>query len=180
MAPKYCRHCGLVQCQLHMNQFASNPRSGSRCPAGALTTTSVLAATGRLDHPSIASYNRHGLREKLSGRPAKSEVPDTVAPTHSTASRGRFATLGNPPDISIIPKPYNARCPKICAALALVVLISLISHPLRAVHRLRCERVSPIASYRSPTRISAAKFLRRYLCAAPVSDKTLFIMLRST
>jgi hypothetical protein len=30
----------------------------------------------------------------------------------------------NPPDISIIPKPYNTHIPKICATLALVVPIS--------------------------------------------------------
>ena len=43
--------------------------TGVVCPGdGALTTTSVLAATGGLDHPSIASYNRHGLREKVIGQ----------------------------------------------------------------------------------------------------------------
>src|SRR5271169_5392901 len=44
----------------------------------------------RRSRPIIATV----CAKKLSGRLAKSEVPDTVAPTHSTASRGQFATLG--------------------------------------------------------------------------------------
>ena len=111
------------------------------CPGdGALTTTSVLAATGGLDHSSIASYNRHGLREKLSGGSAKSEVPDTVAPTHSTASRGQFATLGESSRYFNHPKTSNTHKAKIRATLALVVLISRRT-ALRAVPRLRCERL---------------------------------------
>jgi hypothetical protein len=100
--------------------------AGVVCPGdGTLTTTSVLAATGELDHPSIASYNHHGFARKsyradqpkarfltLSHRPTQPQV---------AASLQRWV---NPPDISIIPKPYNTQKPKICATLALVVLIS--------------------------------------------------------
>jgi hypothetical protein len=41
--------------------------AGVVCPGnGGLTTTSVLAANGvGLDHPSVASYNRQGSREKV-------------------------------------------------------------------------------------------------------------------
>ena len=138
MAPSTCRHCGLVQCRLHMNQFGLTRAAGAVCP-GALTTTSVLAATGRLDHPSIASYNRHGLREKLSGRPAKSEVPDTVAPTHSTASRGRFATLGKSSRYFNHPKTIQCPLPQnLCRTRAGSAYIAHIAPPpSRATAKVR-------------------------------------------
>ena len=78
-----------------------------------------------LDRPSVASYNLRGVRaKKLSGGSAEREVPDTVAPTHSTASRGRFATLGKSSRYFKHPKTYNTYKPKSRATLALVVLMS--------------------------------------------------------
>ncbi len=85
--------------------------------------------------------------KKLSGRSAKSEVPDTVAPTHSTASRGQFATLGessryfNHPKTIQYPKTQN-----LCHTRAGCAYIASHRTALRAVPRLRCERVSPIRS----------------------------------
>jgi hypothetical protein len=72
-----------------------NRAAGVVCPGdGALTTTSVLAATGvdwiiLRSRPIIAKVRA----KKLSGESARREVPDTAAPTHSTAGRGLFATL---------------------------------------------------------------------------------------
>lgn len=91
---------------------------------GALTTTNMLAATGadwiiRRSSPIIAKVRA----EKLSSESAKREVPDTAAPTHSTASRSPFASLGEFSRDFNHPKTYKTHKPKIRATLALVVLI---------------------------------------------------------
>jgi hypothetical protein len=99
--------------------------AGVVCPGDrALTTTSVLAATGgdwimRRSRPIIATV----CAKKLSGGSAKGEVPGTVAPTHSTASRGLFATLGESSRYFNHPKTNKTHRPKIHATLALVVHI---------------------------------------------------------
>ena len=127
-------------------RHATNPRSGSRVSRRRRPHDNKCAGCHRGDwiirrsRPIIATV----CAKKLSGRSAKSEVPDTVAPTHSTASRGLFATLGESSRYFNNPKTSNTHRPKICATLALVVLISRHIAALRALSRLRCERVSPI------------------------------------
>ena len=65
---KLADHNGNEDPELKINDIGLTRAAGIVCPGdGALTTTSVLAATGGLDHSSMASYNRHGLREKVIG-----------------------------------------------------------------------------------------------------------------
>jgi hypothetical protein len=59
--------------------------------------------------------------KKLSGESAKREIPDTAAPTGSTASRGLFATLGETSQYFNHPKTTNTYKHKIRATLTLVV-----------------------------------------------------------
>jgi hypothetical protein len=77
------------------NGHWTNPRSGSRVSRRRRPHDNKCAGCHRGDwiirrsRPIIATV----CAKKLSGRSAKSEVSDTVAPTHSTASRDQFATL---------------------------------------------------------------------------------------
>jgi hypothetical protein len=79
--------------------------------------------------------------KKLSGESAKGEIPDTAAPTHSTASRGLFATLGESSRYFNHPKTYNSHNPKIRATLALVVLV-----PPRTVPPVPCRATAEVGA----------------------------------
>src|SRR4051812_49680544 len=87
----------------------TNPRSGSRVPHRRRpTTTIVLAAT---DSDWIIRRSRRIIVEvcakKLPCELAEREVPDAVAPTHSTASRNLFATLAESFWYFKCPEKYN-------------------------------------------------------------------------
>ena len=101
--------------------------------------------------------------KKLSGELAKGEVPDTAAPTHSTASRGLFATLGESSRYFNHPKTYNTHTPKIRAILALVVPVSRLIAPFQP-----CPRwgASGLAQY--VLSLTIADFGCRILAAIPV------------
>jgi hypothetical protein len=103
---------------------------------GPLTTTSVLAATGvdwiiRRSRPIIAKV----CAKKLSAESAEREAPDTAVPTHSTASRGPFATSGESSRYFNHPKIYKTHKLKIRAPLArVVVVLPHIAPPTEPCH----------------------------------------------
>jgi hypothetical protein len=81
--------------------------------------------------PTIAKVRA----KKLSSVSAKMEVPDAVAPTHSTASRGRYASLGESSRYFNHPEIYKTHKPKFRATLALVVVIlPHIARPSEVCH----------------------------------------------
>src|SRR5271157_6389189 len=101
--------------------------AGVVCPSDcALRTTSVPVC--RRDSHWIVRRSRPIISEvrakKLSGGSAEREVPDTGAPTRSTASCGLFATLGETSRYFNHPKTNNTHKLKIRATLALVVPMS--------------------------------------------------------
>jgi hypothetical protein len=121
----------------HIRRIGLTRAAGVVCAGdGGLTTTSVLGANGlgwiiRPSRPIIAKVRA----KKLSNVSAKTEVPDAVAPTHSTASRGRFAPLGESSRYFNCPKIYKTHKPKFRATLALVVVIlPHIAQPFEPCH----------------------------------------------
>src|SRR5689334_6544914 len=101
----------------------TNPRSGSRVFRRRVAHGSACVGCGLagLDHCRACPTMAKVCARKLSGEAAKREVPDTVVPTHSTESRGPFATLGESSRYFNCPKTSKTQKPKICATLALVV-----------------------------------------------------------
>src|SRR6185437_7776675 len=103
-----------------------NPRSGSRVFRRRVAHGSACAGCGLagLDHRWARPTMAKVCARKLSGESAKREVPDTVVPTHSTESRGLFATLGESSRYFNCPTTSKTHKPKIRATLALVVPVS--------------------------------------------------------
>jgi hypothetical protein len=102
------------------------PRESCAPATAALGTISVLV--WRRGSHWIVRRSRPIISEvrakKLSGGSAAREIPDTGAPTRSTASRGLFATLGETSRYFNHPKTNKTHKPKIRATLALVVPMS--------------------------------------------------------
>jgi hypothetical protein len=67
--------------------------------------------------------------KKLSGGSAAREIPDTGAPTHLTASRGPFATLGETSRYFNHPETNNTHKPKSVPHSRWLSLCHLTSHP---------------------------------------------------
>jgi hypothetical protein len=122
---------------LSISVYWTNPRSGSRVSRRRRAHDNKCAGFHRvaLDDPPIASYNAKVCAKKLLGASAKRKVPDTAAPTYSTASRGPFAALGEFSRYFNHPKTYKTHKLKIRATLAPVVLVSPhIAPPLEPCH----------------------------------------------
>src|SRR5271157_2014124 len=140
---------GRFGCQVtHDKGRWTNPLPRESCaPAtAALGTTSVLVC--RRSRHWIVRRSRPIIFEirakKLSGGSAAREVPDAGAPTHSTASRGPSATLGETSRYFNHPKTNNTHRPKIRATLALVVPLSPAIAPTREQNwRMSATLASP-------------------------------------
>ena len=138
-----------------------NPRSGSRVSRrrrahdNKCAGSTVLGWMIRPLRPTIAKVRA----KKLSSVSAKTEVPDAVAPNYSTASRRRFATLGEFPRYFNRLKIYKTHKLIFRARPALVLLESFHIAPLpQPCHGWGGSGLAN-TFYRLPARISAAEFL---------------------